>query len=201
HPGERGGARPDLDAADPGQLRQEAGGQVRLDDPDGPAGPAGGGRPGLRLPGQQGRELRDRADHPRQRRRAHRRLTIGTPARRGQPICLRSLPGGSHMRTNLLAAALLAAMLAACGGDTTTARADGADTAQQAPSAADTEFAALGQRWLDGAMRLQPVYATQVGDHRYDDRLGDMSAAGRQAFTDFARTMLVALDAIDHDAL
>ncbi|HEU4812972.1 MAG TPA: DUF885 domain-containing protein [Xanthomonadaceae bacterium] len=105
------------------------------------------------------------------------------------------------MRQRLLVTALLAAALAACGGEAPTPP-NGADTAEDtAPSAADTAFATLSERWLDGAMRLQPVYATQVGDHRFDDRIGDLSAEGRQAFTDFARTMLVELDAIDSDKL
>lgn len=104
------------------------------------------------------------------------------------------------MRQRLLATALLATMLAACGGAPTPST--GAGAAEQAqPSEADAAFASLSERWLDGAMRLQPVYATQVGDHRFDDRVGDLGADGRRAFTDFARTMLVALDAIDHDQL
>ena len=112
-----------------------------------------------------------------------------------------STRGTLAMRQRLLATALLAAMLAACGGESPTPPA-GADAAEQAePSEADAAFASLSERWLDGAMRLQPVYATQVGDHRFDDRVGDLGADGRRAFTDFARTMLVALDAIDHDQL
>ncbi|HET8818808.1 MAG TPA: DUF885 domain-containing protein [Xanthomonadaceae bacterium] len=104
------------------------------------------------------------------------------------------------MRQRLLVTALLAAALAACGGEGPTAP-GAAEAEQSEPSAADTAFASLSQRWLDGAMRLQPVYATQVGDHRFDDRIGDLGAAGRRAFTDFARTMLVELAAIDHDKL
>ena len=67
----------DLDAADPRQLRPEEGRDVRLHDVDGPARATGRGRAGVRLPGQRRRQLRDRADHPRQRRRAHLRLSAG----------------------------------------------------------------------------------------------------------------------------
>ena len=105
------------------------------------------------------------------------------------------------MRNTLLAAAVVAAMLAACGGQSTQPRADEAAAEQREPTAADAEFAALAEDWLDGAMRLQPVYATQVGDHRFDDQLGDLGPAGRKAFGDFTRSRLVALDAIDHEKL
>ena len=105
------------------------------------------------------------------------------------------------MRQRLLVTAMLAVTLAACGGQAPTPPAGADGTEQAAPSAADTAFASLSERWLDGAMRLQPVYATQVGDHRFDDRIGDFDAQGRQAFVDFTRTMLVELDAIDHGKL
>ena len=42
--------------------------------------------------------------------------------------------------------------------------------ATPAVSAADTPFDDLSARWLDGAMRLSPVFATQTGDHRFDAR-------------------------------
>ena len=106
------------------------------------------------------------------------------------------------MRMRLLTAALLAAALGACGGDVPERAGAGAGTAVEgATSAADAEFAAVAERWLDGAMRLQPVYATQVGDHRFDDRIGDLDEQGRREFVDFTRTMLVALDAVDLDRL
>ena len=79
------------------------------------------------------------------------------------------------MRQRLLVTALLAATLVACGGQGPTPP-DGADATEQASRAADTAFAGLSERWLDGAMRLQPVYATQVGDHRFDHLVGDHSA-------------------------
>ncbi len=70
-----------------------------------------------------------------------------------------------------------------------------------AQSKADTDFAALAKRWLDGAMKLSPVSATQIGDHRFDSELDDMSAAGRNAGLAFAKETLASLDAIDKTKL
>ncbi|MDQ3206317.1 MAG: DUF885 domain-containing protein [Pseudomonadota bacterium] len=97
----------------------------------------------------------------------------------------------------LAAALTLSLSIAGC-------RAPVQPTLQQQPAArtannaeADARFAELSQRWLDGAMRLSPVWATQVGDHRYDHELDDLSAAGRQASLAFNQAMLGELDAID----
>ena len=46
-------------------------------------------------------------------------------------------------------------------------------------SPADNRFQALTRRWLEGWLRLQPVSATQTGDHRFDHEIDDMSAEGR----------------------
>jgi uncharacterized protein (DUF885 family) len=66
---------------------------------------------------------------------------------------------------------------------------------------ADARFAALSQRWLDGSMRLGPVSATQIGDHRFDSELDDLSAGGFAKSVDFSRQMLDELDKIDRSAL
>jgi uncharacterized protein (DUF885 family) len=63
-------------------------------------------------------------------------------------------------------------------------------------SVADQAFAALGARWLDTMARLSPVSATQLGDHRYDAELDDMSASGRAASTAASRAMLKDLEAM-----
>lgn len=68
-------------------------------------------------------------------------------------------------------------------------------------SQADKAFARLSARWLDGTMRLMPVAATQIGDHRFDAVLDDVSAKGRAAGLGFARSMLAALEGIDRAAL
>ncbi|HLT44734.1 MAG TPA: DUF885 domain-containing protein [Luteimonas sp.] len=103
------------------------------------------------------------------------------------------------MRPSLLAAALLAATLAACGGDrapaadaTTTPASDASQASQ-----ADARFAQLSQRYLDQALALTPVAATQVGDHRFDAELDDLSVAGRAKADDFNRRMLAELDGIE----
>ena len=68
-------------------------------------------------------------------------------------------------------------------------------------SPADAKFADLSRRWLDGWLALNPVNATQVGDHRFDDRLDQLDAPGRQRIVDFSKAMLGELDAIDVNAL
>ncbi|HZX79602.1 MAG TPA: DUF885 domain-containing protein, partial [Lysobacter sp.] len=50
-------------------------------------------------------------------------------------------------------------------------------------------------------MRLNPVSATQLGDHRFDDRIDDLSADGRAQLVDFSRRTLASLDAIDRSTL
>src|SRR5690606_29088323 len=106
---------------------------------------------------------------------------------------------GSRMRPSLLAAALLTATLAASGGDSALAADATTTPASHAGQAgqADARFAQLSQRYLDQALALAPVAATQTGDHRFDAELDDLSAAGRTKAADFNRRMLAELDAID----
>jgi uncharacterized protein (DUF885 family) len=69
---------------------------------------------------------------------------------------------------------------------------------QAAPAAqADAAFADLSARALAGWLRLSPVSATQIGEHRYDSEIDDLSAKGRRQSLDFSRTMLAELDRID----
>ncbi len=108
------------------------------------------------------------------------------------------------MRPHPLAVALLTAALAACqpASQAPTA-ADGANTpaSEAADSQADAAFAALSTRYLDEGLALNPVAATQIGDHRYDDQLDDLSEAGRKKLVDWAKAMLAELDKIDTQAL
>jgi len=107
------------------------------------------------------------------------------------------------MRRLLPAVSLLTLALAAC--QTTppsTPTADAADDAAGAmQKSADQRFADLSSRWLDGWMKLNPVYATQLGDHRFDDKLDDLSADGRKQLVDFSTRLLAELDAMDRSQL
>ena len=69
------------------------------------------------------------------------------------------------------------------------------------PGAEDAKFEALGQRFLDEFGRYSPVYATALGDHRFDGDLDDLSPAGRARSTAFARALLRQLSAIDSGRL
>jgi len=106
--------------------------------------------------------------------------------------------------TLLLAAAITVALAgckpapapAADAGTTAATPAAAADTAQ-----ADARFADLSKRWLDGMLALSPVSATQIGDHRFDGEVDDMSSAGRAKSLDFSRKMLAELEAMDLKSL
>ncbi len=102
------------------------------------------------------------------------------------------------MRPSLLALALVSS-LAAC--QKTEPPAAGvalpATTAAPTDAAADAKFADLSRRALDGWLELSPVSATQIGEHRYDARIDDLSEAGRQKSMEFSRRMLAELDALD----
>ena len=104
------------------------------------------------------------------------------------------------MRRSLLALALLASLAACHKPETPTAPAtpaDGSNAAAAGASQADTAFADLSQRALDGWFQLSPVSATQTGEHRYDGELDDLSAQGRQKALDFSKKILAELEAMD----
>ena len=107
------------------------------------------------------------------------------------------------MRLNVLAAALLAATLAACQGQQAPSTPDHNPQATSATAAAqsDAQFAGITQRWLDGWMKLNPVSATQIGDHRFDGEIDDLTEAGRKAQVDFSKQLLAELDKIDAKTL
>ena len=106
------------------------------------------------------------------------------------------------MRKTLLAAALLASMTACQKSETPTA-VPAADTAATAADTAkaDAAFADLSKRALEGWLQLSPVSATQIGEHKYDGELDDLSAAGRQKGLAFSKKILAELDATDTAAL
>jgi uncharacterized protein (DUF885 family) len=62
-------------------------------------------------------------------------------------------------------------------------------------------FRALSTRYIDSIGQWSPIAATQLGDHRFDDRLPDMSAAGRAGQNAATRAMLADLGRIDRSAL
>lgn len=108
------------------------------------------------------------------------------------------------MRHALLAVALIAALLCgACqrGGSPPPAPATASGDAAQHATQADAAFDAIAQRYLDEGLALSPVAATQIGDHRHDDRLDDLGEQGRAAMVAFNRSLLGQLDALDQSAL
>src|SRR5262245_31092597 len=58
-------------------------------------------------------------------------------------------------------------------------------TAARAGGPEDAKLTALFRAYLDEEFRLHPALATALGDHRYDDRLDDLSPEARAA--DLAR--------------
>jgi len=96
---------------------------------------------------------------------------------------------------NRLIAALLltGTALAASGG--------AAPVAVAAPQSAERAFAALADRYVKSIAEFSPVGATGLGDHRFDDKLPDISPAGRARALAATKAMLVELNAIDRRKL
>jgi len=99
------------------------------------------------------------------------------------------------MRPHLLSLALLAA-LAGCQPADTTSNAPAA-AGQAGEATADAAFAELSKRALDTWMQHSPVSATQIGDHRYDGQIDDLSAEGQQATLAAYKALLADLDKLD----
>jgi len=70
-----------------------------------------------------------------------------------------------------------------------------------AGSDADERFEKLADGFADAYPGLGPVGATQLGDHRFDDRLDEVSAAAREREAAFYRQYLNQLAAIDRSRL
>jgi uncharacterized protein (DUF885 family) len=66
---------------------------------------------------------------------------------------------------------------------------------------ADARFEALGARYVNEFGRYAPVSATQLGDHRFDAALDDVSAAGRARTLAWVKELLGELQQIDRTAL
>ncbi|MDH0170685.1 DUF885 domain-containing protein [Stenotrophomonas sp. GD04145] len=101
------------------------------------------------------------------------------------------------MRPHLLALALVAALAGCQQADAPTAGSTSAASQQAGDAAADAAFADLSKRALDTWMQFSPVSATQIGDHRYDSEIDDLSAAGQQKTVAAYKALLGELDRID----
>lgn len=101
------------------------------------------------------------------------------------------------MRPHLLALALVAALAGCQPADAPTNASTPATSQQAGDAAVDAAFADLSKRALDTWMQLSPVSATQVGDHRYDSELDDLSAAGQQKTVAAYKALLGELDKIE----
>ncbi len=101
------------------------------------------------------------------------------------------------MRQHLLALALIAALGGCQQADAPTAPAGTAATAPAADAAVDAAFADLSKRALDTWMQLSPISATQIGDHRYDSEIDDLSAAGQQKMLTAYKGLLGELDKVE----
>ena len=66
-----------------------------------------------------------------------------------------------------------------------------------APGSGDTAFKQLATEILEDSFKRHPTQATDLGIHKYDDRLDDYSAAGVKAEADAARAFKTRLTAID----
>jgi uncharacterized protein (DUF885 family) len=60
---------------------------------------------------------------------------------------------------------------------------------------------ALADRFWDGLLALEPLFATVVGDERFDDQLPDPSEKGVARRNDFYRSALADLEALDRSEL
>src|SRR5256885_12794789 len=58
---------------------------------------------------------------------------------------------------------------------------------------ADDKLAAFFKNYLDEMFKQRPLEATQLGDHRFDHRLDDLSAKARRGWTEHAQQTLAEL--------
>jgi len=65
----------------------------------------------------------------------------------------------------------------------------------------DARFQRLGAWYVSELPKLSPIAATQLGDHRFDDQLDDLSQASRDRDREFHKETLQSLQGIDRDQL
>ncbi len=100
------------------------------------------------------------------------------------------------MRHTLLAMTITT-LLAACANPATAEAPAAAVAASSQDAAVNAQFATLSKDAVDTWMRLSPIWATQIGDHRFDQQIDDLSTAGRNAARDANQSLLTRLNAID----
>ncbi|URD60916.1 DUF885 domain-containing protein [Sphingomonas sp. KRR8] len=61
----------------------------------------------------------------------------------------------------------------------------------------DARFTSFSNRVVDQFLRLNPIYATTLGDHRFDGQMTDVSEAGREAQRRFAQAAKAELARFD----
>jgi uncharacterized protein (DUF885 family) len=91
-------------------------------------------------------------------------------------------------------------LVAACGRVAPPA-ASPAPTPDMAQSSASAELEQLFAEHWDFTMRESPLYATAVGDHRFNDRLGEVTAEAQARRAEANRAFLARLERIDRSAL
>ncbi len=72
---------------------------------------------------------------------------------------------------------------------------------KKGPSKADAAFETLAKAYIEKLLEMNPESATLLGDHRFDDRLGDRSTAGIGVQLAVNKDYLAQLGAIDRAAL
>jgi uncharacterized protein (DUF885 family) len=67
----------------------------------------------------------------------------------------------------------------------------------QSQGRANQAFDRLAKQWIDQMLRLGPVVATRIGEHRYDHLVDDLGPNGRAANMALAKSTLARLNAIN----
>src|SRR3569623_484867 len=68
-----------------------------------------------------------------------------------------------------------------------------AEVARSAGEEADQRLSQFFREYLDASFELRPLDATRLGDHRFDDRLDDVSPEQREQFAQLQRLTLAEL--------
>ena len=96
-------------------------------------------------------------------------------------------------------AALAAALMMLAASRVASAQASPVAAAQ--PTQADNAFQKQSAAFIEAELRLYPERATALGDHRYDNRIDDLSRSGFQAVIGHAKKWTRTFKAIDSKVL